>query len=348
MKDSSAGGSFDADQVWVTLLKVWLALVRSPAASRPATVKRFPLPSSIDGRVPARDGHVGLGDVLARRRVEDVGLLRSGVRVVRGRAGVRGVPAGDEQLAVGQERVAGAERVPRRATGLERLGLRIPEARLEVARRERARVVAGPGDEEDLAGVEQRDVHGAHRRRGRGRPPFALARGRDQCRDRDQQPRPERAAPSLPSGEVCHGLRRAEAPFAAGQAPELVRTTYAPPMADDPKSFFLSSEIQQYLVEHGTPPDRGAARTHRGDRRARRDLDDADLAGAGRVHDAAHPARRRAQRGRGRDVHRLLGAVHRTWASRRRAPALLRRERGVDVGRARRTGSRPASPTASS
>jgi caffeoyl-CoA O-methyltransferase len=26
-------------------------------------------------------------------------------------------------------------------------------------------------------------------------------------------------------------------------------------MADDPKSFFLSSEIQQYLIEHGTPPD---------------------------------------------------------------------------------------------
>src|SRR3954471_5686094 len=26
-------------------------------------------------------------------------------------------------------------------------------------------------------------------------------------------------------------------------------------MADDPKSFFLSPEIQAYLVEHGTPPD---------------------------------------------------------------------------------------------
>ncbi len=26
-------------------------------------------------------------------------------------------------------------------------------------------------------------------------------------------------------------------------------------MADDPKSFFLSPEIQAYLVGHGTPPD---------------------------------------------------------------------------------------------
>lgn len=31
--------------------------------------------------------------------------------------------------------------------------------------------------------------------------------------------------------------------------------TYAPPMADAPKSFFLSPEIHQYLVAHGTPPD---------------------------------------------------------------------------------------------
>ncbi|MGZ6979741.1 MAG: O-methyltransferase [Acidimicrobiia bacterium] len=30
--------------------------------------------------------------------------------------------------------------------------------------------------------------------------------------------------------------------------------TYAPALAD-PKSFFLSSEIHQYLTEHGTPPD---------------------------------------------------------------------------------------------
>ena len=53
----------------------------------------------------------------------------------------------------------------------------------------------------------------------------------------------------------------------------------------------------------------------------RRLLDDADLAGAGRVHDAAHPARRRAARRRGRHVHRLLGAVHRPRARRRRPAA---------------------------
>ena len=31
--------------------------------------------------------------------------------------------------------------------------------------------------------------------------------------------------------------------------------TYAPPMADGPKSFFLSPEIHDYLVSHGTAPD---------------------------------------------------------------------------------------------
>lgn len=36
---------------------------------------------------------------------------------------------------------------------------------------------------------------------------------------------------------------------------EIVRSAYAPLMADDPKSFFLSLEIQQYLIAHGTPPD---------------------------------------------------------------------------------------------
>jgi caffeoyl-CoA O-methyltransferase len=33
------------------------------------------------------------------------------------------------------------------------------------------------------------------------------------------------------------------------------RTAYAPAMADAPKSFFLSPEVQQYLVGHGSPPD---------------------------------------------------------------------------------------------
>ena len=58
--------------------------------------------------------------------------------------------------------------------------------------------------------------------------------------------------------------------------------------------------------------------------------------------------RRRPPRGRGRDVHRVLGAVHRPRAARRRPPALLRRQRGVDRRSVASTGSRPASPTGSS
>src|SRR4051794_50767 len=46
MKESSAGGSFEADQVLVVALNVWLALVRRPTSSRPPTVNRLPLPSS--------------------------------------------------------------------------------------------------------------------------------------------------------------------------------------------------------------------------------------------------------------------------------------------------------------
>lgn len=33
------------------------------------------------------------------------------------------------------------------------------------------------------------------------------------------------------------------------------RSAYAPAMADAPKSFFLSPEVQQYLIRHGNPPD---------------------------------------------------------------------------------------------
>ncbi len=33
------------------------------------------------------------------------------------------------------------------------------------------------------------------------------------------------------------------------------RRAYAPAMADDPKSFFLSPEIHRYVVDHGIPPD---------------------------------------------------------------------------------------------
>ena len=69
------------------------------------------------------------------------------------------------------------------------------------------------------------------------------------------------------------------------------------------------------------------------DRRARRHQHDADRARAGCVHDDAHPAARRALRGRGRHVHRLQRAVHRPRARARWAAALLRRERGVDRAR---------------
>ena len=55
----------------------------------------------------------------------------------------------------------------------------------------------------------------------------------------------------------------------------------------------------------------------------------------------------RAPRGRGRHVHRLLGARRRTRPGPRRAAPLLRRERGVDGHRHGKRGSEPASRTAS-
>jgi caffeoyl-CoA O-methyltransferase len=39
------------------------------------------------------------------------------------------------------------------------------------------------------------------------------------------------------------------------RSPGIGRSAYAPLMADAPKSFFLSPEIHQYLVAHGSPPD---------------------------------------------------------------------------------------------
>ena len=58
----------------------------------------------------------------------------------------------------------------------------------------------------------------------------------------------------------------------------------------EPKSFFLTPEIHQYVVAHGTPPD--AVQQALIDETVRAaDGDHADLAGAGRVHDAPHARR---------------------------------------------------------
>ena len=55
----------------------------------------------------------------------------------------------------------------------------------------------------------------------------------------------------------------------------------------------------------------------------------------------------RPPRRRGRHVHRLLVAVHRPGPGRRRPPAVLRRQRGVDRASPAGPGRAPASPTAS-
>ncbi len=55
-----------------------------------------------------------------------------------------------------------------------------------------------------------------------------------------------------------------------------------------PKSFFLTPEIHEYVVAHGTPPD-AVQQALIDETAAAPDGDDADLARAGRVHDAAHP-----------------------------------------------------------
>ena len=114
-----------------------------------------------------------------------------------------------------------------------------------------------------------------------------------------------------------------------------------------PKSFFLTPEIHEYVVAHGTPPDAVQQALIDGDRRAA-DGDDADLARAGRVHDPAHARDRRAAGRRGGHVHRVLGARDRARPARRRPPAVLRRERGVDEHRPDGRGPRPASTARSS
>ena len=113
-------------------------------------------------------------------------------------------------------------------------------------------------------------------------------------------------------------------------------------MADAPKSFFLSPDLHGYLVAHAPPIDD-----------VQRDLieETAELGGISMMQISPEQgafltnltqARRRAVRGRGRDVHR---ATRRSCIARglrrRRAHALLRRQRGVDVDRASATGSGP-------
>ena len=106
-----------------------------------------------------------------------------------------------------------------------------------------------------------------------------------------------------------------------------------------PKSFLLTSELAEYLVGHGSPPDAVQLALIEETRALGAVVGHADRARAGRVPHAADPDRRRAVRGRGRHVHRLLGAVHRPRPRRRRPAAVLRRVRGVDGDRRGARGS---------
>ena len=109
--------------------------------------------------------------------------------------------------------------------------------------------------------------------------------------------------------------------------------------------------IADYIAARTAPPDDVLARA-RSDRDARRLGDrrrmQVERRPGGAAH-AAHPARRRSRRRRGRHVHRLLVDLHRPRPGARRAPAVLRRQRGVHGDRPARPGSSAGRrPTASS
>ena len=101
------------------------------------------------------------------------------------------------------------------------------------------------------------------------------------------------------------------------------------------KSIGLGDALAAYVVAHGTPPDEHPAGADRGDRGGSGGRRHADRARAGRVADAAGPAARRPPRGRGRHVHRLLGAVPgpRPAAGRAAARAATSATSGPSVGR---------------
>ena len=94
-------------------------------------------------------------------------------------------------------------------------------------------------------------------------------------------------------------------------------------MADQPKSFQLSSEIHAYIVDHGTPPDDvlQSLITETAELGAVAGMQVAPEQGV--LLQILTAARRRALRGRGRHLHGLLVAVHRTRSRARRAPDLL-------------------------
>ena len=103
----------------------------------------------------------------------------------------------------------------------------------------------------------------------------------------------------------------------------------------------VSPAINDYLLAHSEPADEVLRDLADGDPpRARWRGGDADQPRRGRAADHAGPAGRRPERGRGRDVHRLLLDLHRPWPRRRRATALLRRQRGVDRRSPGATGTR--------
>ena len=116
------------------------------------------------------------------------------------------------------------------------------------------------------------------------------------------------------------------------------------------RSRFTDPAIDEYSAAHSTGPDRHQVElqeiTLREDRRSRRDADRRRPGRADGDHRAPAMGAKRAV-----EVGTFTGysvALRSPAAWARRAPAVLRRQRGVDGHRARRAGRAPASPTASS
>ena len=125
------------------------------------------------------------------------------------------------------------------------------------------------------------------------------------------------------------------------------RVTAAWTLMAGPKSFFLTPEIHEYVVTHGTPPD--AVQQALIDETAELPMAMMQISPEqGTFMTLITRLHRRAAGRRGRDVHRVLGALDRPRPPRRRPPPLLRRERGVDHHRRSARGRARASTTRSS
>ncbi len=129
-----------------------------------------------------------------------------------------------------------------------------------------------------------------HRGDERSRRAFRLACGLQIGHALSRLPAPSEAR------RVLESYARTDTRVRLDPSPQDAASVRIVPTPRPPKSFLLSSELSEYLVGHGMPPDEVQEKLIEETAETRRRLGDADRTRAGRVPHHPHASRRRARR----------------------------------------------------